>query len=238
MNFDVLKTAAGVSLFFVFSILTGQGTFPDLVDHAFGLDQDLVNGVQYYNRYLRSQGHPYFLEDRFENGSVTVDGKLYQDVKLKYDLFSQRVELEYKTFSGGDNRLITVAEHMDAFRLGLYKFSRLELDGTTARFYQVIASDHFTCLVHWQKKLIPINSSTVYIEQFTKPSRTYWLELDGRTEPISNRKTFAKLFPLDKQQEIRRLIRQKHFSFRNATPDEIIRLIHEVSDLVKTGVRP
>jgi hypothetical protein len=34
----------------------------ELVDRAYGQDQELVNGMQYYNHHPRSQGNPYLLE--------------------------------------------------------------------------------------------------------------------------------------------------------------------------------
>jgi len=76
MRLDTLKVAIGTNLFFLFATLAGQGTFPDLVENAYGLDQVLVNGIQYSNRYMRSEGNPYFQEDSFKNGSISINGKI------------------------------------------------------------------------------------------------------------------------------------------------------------------
>jgi len=46
-------------------------TYTDLVKMGYGLDQDLVNGLQYYNRYIRCKGDPYFQSNHFRKGSIT-----------------------------------------------------------------------------------------------------------------------------------------------------------------------
>ncbi len=239
MRLDVLKVAVGANLFFMFATLAGQGTFPDLVEYAYGLDQDLVNGIQYSNRYMMSQGHPYFLEDRFENGSVTIDGSIYQNVQLKYNLLSQHVEIEYKGFSGGTYRLLTVSDRMmEAFSLGTYEFRKLKIQEEPERYYQVINTRHFTCFVYWEKKLIPLDNSVIYIDHFTNPMFYYWLELNGETIAFNNRRTFARLFPRNMQQEILKLFRQRHISFRNVGPDKILRTMEMVANLFNTESQP
>ena len=225
-------------MFFLFATLAGQGTFPDLVENAYGLDQVLVNGIQYSNRYIRSEGHPYFLEDRFENGSVSINGKIYQNVQLKYDLFSQDVEIKHKKYSGKKYRYVTISDRMEAFSLDEYEFRKLRIQKEPERYYQVISTRHFTCFIHWEKKLVPLDNSVIYIDHFTNPMFYYWLELNGETIAFNNRRTFARLFPMNMQKEILKLFRQKHISFRNVGPDEILRTMEMVANLFNDEGQP
>ena len=234
MRLDALKVAIGTNLFFLFATLAGQGTFPDLVENAYGLDQDLVNGIQYSNRYMRSEGNPYFQEDSFKNGSVSINGKIYQNVQLKYDLFSQRVEIKHDKILGRNYRYITISDRMEAFSLGAYEFRKLNIQENPERYYQVINTGHFTCLVHWEKKLVPLDNSAIYIDHFTHPRLYYWLELNGEIIAFKNRRTFARLFPKNMQREILKLFRQRHISFRNVGPDEILRTMKMVENLFNT----
>ena len=238
MRLDILKAAIGANLFFLFATLAGQNTFPDLVKYAYGLDQDLVNGVQYSNRYIRSQGHPYFLEDRFENGSVSINGKIYQNVQLKYDLLSQDVEIKHKKYLDGNYRYVTISDRMEAFSLGEYEFRKLKIQEEPERYYQVINTRHFTCFVYWEKKLIPLDNSVIYIDHFTNPMFYYWLELNGETIAFNNRRTFARLFPMNMQKKILKLFRQRHISFRNVGPDKILRTMEMVANLFNTEGQP
>ena len=70
MNKDVRKAVTVAILFFCIiqvPLKAQQDTdspqrFGELVYWAYGQDQELVNGLQYYNRHPRSLGHPYLLE--------------------------------------------------------------------------------------------------------------------------------------------------------------------------------
>jgi hypothetical protein len=234
MRFNLLKATAGVILLFLFTILPGQSTFPDLVENAYGLDQELINGIQYYNRYLLCEGHPYFPEDRFAKGSLTINGKVYQNMRLKYDLLSQDVEIEYETFSGGNNRIFIVSERISAFSMDAYEFRRLKIPGDRESFCQVINTRNFTCYVHWEKKLVRLYNSVTHIYRFTYPECTCWLELGNEIKAFDNRKSFVRLFPVSIQQEIRKLLRRRGVSFRYVSPDEIIRTMHAVDNLVNS----
>jgi len=238
MRLDVLKATVGANLFFLFATLAGQGTFPDLVENAYGLDQDLVNGVQYSNRYMRSEGHPYFLEDRFMNGSVSINGKIYQNLQLKYNILSQDVEIKHKKYLGGNYRYITISDRMEAFSLGEYEFRKLKIQEEPERYYQVISTRHFTCFVHWEKKLIPLDNSVIYVDYFTNPRFYYWLELNGEIIAFNNRRAFARLFPMNMQREILKLFRQRHISFRNVGPDKILRTMEMVANLFNNEGQP
>lgn len=238
MKFDRFKSAYTAGLLLLVFVVSGQDTFPKQVDHMYGLDKDLLNGIQYYNRYLRSQDHPYFLWDRFEDGSVSIKGKIFQPVSLKFNLFEQDLELEYEAFTGGFNRLILITDHVDSFSLGDYKFRKMKIGDKAPTFYQEISLPQFRCLVYWEKKIIPLSNNTNYTQEFSKSRRTFWLELGKKEVPFHNRRSFVVYFPEDKQKEIRKIFRQKGFSFRNATPDELIRTMKGVSELLTNGGLP
>ena len=72
----------------------GTISYANLVRKEYGLDHELVNGVQYYNRYAHSKGHPYFPGNQYRNGSLLLDGRMYSDLRLKFDIYAQQVELE------------------------------------------------------------------------------------------------------------------------------------------------
>ena len=238
MKFDPLRVLITLALLTPILLAFGQETFPERVDQMYGLDKDLVNGIQYYNRHLRSQGHPYFLSDRFSDGSVSIKGKLYQAVSLKYDLFQQDLELEYEAFTGGKNRLILIQNHVDSFSLGDYKFWKREIGDLDPAFYQVIALPQFRCLIYWKKNMVPLSNSTIYTQEFTKSRKTFWLESRKTVRPFHNRRSFVAFFPEDKQKEIRKIFRQQSFSFRRSQPADILRAMQAVSDLLEGGGAP
>lgn len=212
--------------------------FSTLVDRAYGLDQDLVNGVQYYDRYKSSLGHPYYLSDRFDWGSLSLRGKVYEDVRLKYDLYGQQVEIEYLTFSGGTNRLITPAGRVDEFSYGPYVFQNLALAGKKEKLYQVVMTANFTCFIYREKDLNPLANSMTHTEQFSETKSTYLLEMEGGFFGFNNRRNFIALFPEDAQELIGTYLKAKRFSFKNASAETIVSLMDVVSRMIMTKTYP
>lgn len=235
------KIAAVIAICCVCSVLpsfgqnanVGASAYANLVMKEYGLDHELINGVQFYNRYSRSKGFPYFLQDQYLYGSLTLEGRIYQDVRLKFDIYSQHVELEYKNYSGANNRIITVAEKVDEFSYGEFHFKKLELEQGEKKFYQVIKSTCFTCYIYWDKDLLPLNGSFTYIEQFSEAKRTLWLDLSGELHEFTSRKDFSELFPEQNRKEIKRYLSKAQFQFRTASVYEIVRTLEAVCNLLE-----
>ena len=68
-----------------------QNSFTAQVSKAYGPSQELVNGLQFYNKHLLVQGHPYFLDESFVNGYVILNGQEFSNVRIRYDIYSQHV---------------------------------------------------------------------------------------------------------------------------------------------------
>ena len=223
------------ALFCITTGMAAQSLFYEVVRDAYGLDQNLVNGVQYDNRYLRCQGDPYFLGNEFNEGAVTIGGITYSRVLLKYDLVAQHLEIEYRTFTGGANRLIAVNDHIERFFLGSYEFAKTSIPGNPPQFCQVIRTGNFTCLVYWNKSRIPLNNSVQFTEQITKAKRRFWLVQQDSVQEFSNRRSFVALFDPALQKDIRRMLRKRNFVFRTSDPQGLVRSLESVSALVQEG---
>jgi hypothetical protein len=208
-------------------------SYVHLVNKGYGLDQDLINGLQYYNKHALSKGHPYFQMDQFRKGSISIKGKTYDNVSLKYDIHLQNVELKYETLSGGSNHVITIFDQVDAFILGEHRFQKLQIEEGSENYYQVISSPCFTVYVFWEKELLPLNGSTTHVEQFAEAKHTFWLDLDGAITFFNSRKDFSECFPEADQKEIKRLLSRNQFRFRTAQVDEIIRNVDSVCNLLQ-----
>lgn len=215
-----------------------SGAFADLAGQAYGLDQDLVNGFEYYNRYVGCKGDPYFLEGDFLKGTLRIHGQEYKEVTLRFDIASQLVEMEYTNAFGGNSWIILVSDHVGAFEYGGYSFRKLDLEGQPGKFYQVIQAGPFTCYVHWKKRLMALQNEQHYSSQFTDAPPTCLLEMDGKRTAFKNRKDLVECFPADEQKQIRHLLKRIRFQVHNATPPEMVTGMHEVAALIKSGDLP
>src|SRR5512145_252110 len=63
------------------------------VQETYGIDQVLVNGIFYEDRYPGQIGHPFLFENRLYDGTITFRGEKYDEIDLKYDLYEQQIIL-------------------------------------------------------------------------------------------------------------------------------------------------
>ena len=160
------------------------------VGMKYGLDQGLINGFQYFQRYVMYKGDPYFQENTFRNGSVSLHGEEYRDLHLKYDIYSQHLELEFTDFQKRYNQLIIDSIHIDSFRLGGYQFKKMAMPDGKHLFYQVLESGPVTGYIHWSKIATTVSGDMQHSHQFSDPVGTYFLRHIGQIHAFSNKKSF------------------------------------------------
>jgi hypothetical protein len=203
------------------------------IQFKYGLDQELVSGFQYYVRYPNYKGDPFFPEDSFFEGSVSVTGLQYDGLRLKYNCFSKSLILEYADLLEGYNLLRLNNAHIDSFRLGTFRFHKLSLFNDEPDYYQVLSSEHLKCYIDWKKDIQAINNSLPYTHVYTGPQGTCYLFYEGRFSTFTSRKSFLSLFPVSMRAEIKGYFKRHRFSFRKAGPADIENLILFVSRLIE-----
>ena len=213
---------------------SGKDSLSAYIQKKYGLDQDMYNGFQYFKRYVNYKGDPFFPEDVFYDGSVTVRGVEYDHVRLKYNSYSQFLVLEYTDFNGRYNQLRLSSIHIDSFQLSAHRFQKLSLFGEEPLFYQVISAGTLTCYIHWAKNIHATSDDLQYTYEYTKALGNYYVSYGEEIQTFSNRKTFISIFPDPVQGEIKKFIRSQSVSFREADPDDMQKLIVYVSQLEET----
>ena len=215
--------------------LVGQLTFEELVDRSFGSDQVLVNGIQFSNQYIRIEGNPYFMEGRFRTGSVCINDQCFEKVRLRYNLYTQKVEIEYRTPEGHLNMLITVAEQMLVFFLEGYEFRRMQIGEDEPAYYMVMSTENTGCYIGWTKNVLGGGSSQ---QNFSPLLRKYWIQQGQQWTAFHDRKSYLRAFPPERKKEFKALLKKDNYSFRNATTRETVEMIGATIRLYEAGDEP
>jgi len=246
MSKDIQKTATTVILFFCLIQLPLEAQertaepshkYAELVEWAYGQDQELVNGLQYYNRHPGSMGNPYLLEGLVHQGNVSLRGKLYDGLWLKYDIYNQQVEVDYRTMIGAENQVILVSDRVDNFSIGNYFFDKLKLEGEQEQFYQVLGEGRMVWYIRWEKKLEAVSGNSRYYEEYSSPRRSYLLELDASIHPFNNKKSFVQLFPKAIQKDMKKLMKSNQLRIRTASTEQLELFILAASNLLYGGAQ-
>jgi hypothetical protein len=220
------------------AILVGQLTFEDLVDRAFGSDQNLVNGIQFSNQYIRIEGSPYFagapnyIEGWFRIGSVCINEQCYEQVRLRYNLYTQKVEIEYVSQEGNLNQILTVPEHIPRFTLEGFEFRRMQIGEDDPMYYMMLSSGSTNCYIGWSKEVLGGGSSP---QRFSEPQRTYWIEHGEQWITFDDKKSYIRAFPPERQKEFKALLKREKFMFNIATTGEMVDMIGETMHMLEEG---
>ncbi|MCK4751574.1 MAG: hypothetical protein KAT15_31170 [Bacteroidales bacterium] len=213
---------------------SGKDSLSSFIQMKYGLDQELFNGFQYYKRYIKYKGDPFFPEDSFYEGSVCIRGVEFDNVRLKYNSYSQYLILEYTDYQERYNQLKLNNAQIDSFQLGAYGFQKLSLFGEEPLFYQVLCSGAIICYIHWAKNIHATSDDLQYSYEYSRPLGTFHLSYKGEIQTFNKRKTFISILPVSMQAEIKKYFRQQRLSFREAGPGDIQKLIVYVSQLGET----
>ena len=222
----------------LFGTLNGQLAFPEQVARTFGCDQELVNGIQFANHFGLIDGHPYFLDEGFREGSVYVNSQWYDNVIFRYNLYTQRLEIEYLTAEGNVNLYMSVAGMMTSFCMDTREFRLMEFPDEEAAYYLVISSGTSAAYIGWKKDLRLAKTSDSKVYEFTMPEISYWLKLDQELVTFHNRKSFRRAFPEYMQKELMRLVKQRKYIFRYPTVAEAEALMKDALRLYERGNTP
>ena len=215
--------------------LSAQGGFAEQVDRAFGSNQELVNGIQFTNQYIRSEGHPYWIDGSFKTGSVCINDQWFVELQLRYNLFSQKLELGYLTPEGYMNQIITVPENISAYILEGYVFRRVQIVEEASAYYQVISAGAATCYIKWSRDLLGIESSGT---SFGPIEREYWIQHGERWMYFRNQKSYVRAFPKEKKKASKKLLEELDFSFWRATTGEMAEMLMASIRLLEEGGEP
>jgi hypothetical protein len=219
---------------------TAKTSIPDLdslseyIQMKYGLDQELINGFQYYKHYVQYKGDPFFPEDFFYAGSLNFKGLQYDFVRLKYDCYSQHLIMEYTDFNGSYNQLILNSMHINSFWLEAYRFQKLSLFSDEPMIYQILISGPITCYVHWKANLTSISYDFQYTHEFSVHIGEFIIKYNGQINSIDNKNSFISLFPESLHTEIKKYFRQQRVSFRTADLIDIQKLLIFTSKLETT----
>jgi hypothetical protein len=194
----------------------------------YGLEQELYNGFQYYKRFYKYRGDPFYPDDAFREGSVSIGRLTYEHLSLKYNCFLQFLVLEYTDYQGRYNQLHLNDAHIDSFRLGRDCYQKLALAGHEPLFYQVLSSGAVSCYIHWEKNIHGTSNDLQYSHEYTGPLGTYYVNYKGKIQPFHNRKSFLSVFPESMAVEIKRYLRVQRLPFKQASPGDLQRLLDQI----------
>jgi hypothetical protein len=227
--------------------LTSQDAFSEL-DKVYGLDPSIYNGKK-YSYFLPSGtgGNQFFSSAEYVKGGVVVKrgkgeeetrrqgeevtgGRWYYDLFLNYDVYNQKLLLQYIDETGAA-QIIEVSEAwLEGFSLGDKEFRYLKFD-SGSRIFQVLGNGKYRVLYHWRKTFNLSNSAGNSIYTFSTPGKSRYVLIDGEIRSFGSKGSFIKQFDPVHKAEIKNYLKVNGLNLKKASDQEVTELINYISNL-------
>jgi hypothetical protein len=217
-------------LLFYSGAMISQDVFSDL-DRAYGLDPGIYNGKKYsYFLPSATQGNQFFSSSEFINGGVVVKGVNWWGLLLNYDVYNQKLLLQYNDERGAA-QIIEVSEAwLEGFSLGTREFTYFG-DNAGSRIYQVLGDGKYRVLFYWRKTLTLSTSMGSGGYAFSAPLKTQYVLIEGELYPFGSRGSFIKLFNPAHKAEIKNYLQSNRINLKKAPEQSMKDLINYISNL-------
>jgi hypothetical protein len=195
-----------------------SGAFPA----AYGSDtvdiQRLYNGRAWRNLYYKVKGDQFLFTTEFLPGSVTVEGKEYDNLRIKYDIYNDELLL----ITNHGIILQMNKEMVDQFSLEynqqIHCFKKIETDspGSLSGYINVMYDGNTSLYVKYKKEILLLAVENKY-DIFNQINRIY-LEKDGKMIQVNSKREFMNLLG-DHKQQVHSFIKSNKIKVTRKNPE-------------------
>jgi hypothetical protein len=186
--------------------------------------QVLYNGRIWRNLYYSIKGNPFLFSDKFLNGSVIMNGKLFQNLKLRYDIFNDEVMI----ITGNNNILQLNKDMVEGFTMEYEnrscEFSKIESESikNLTGYTGVLYKGKTNLIVKYSKELARSDDGKIY-DSFLQVNKIFVLKGDTINQ-IKGKKDLIRLLS-DKKQRVSSYIRTNRIKISVNEPESLIAVL-------------
>jgi len=180
--------------------------------------QMLYNGRAWRNLYYRVKGDQFLFSPEFLQGSVTIEGKLFENIPLKYDIYND----EILTISDNGIILQLNKEMIDQFTMKyenqVLSFRNLVADtvSSLSGYVNVLYDGGISLIIKYRKEILTLAVENKY-DMFNQISRVF-VEKDGEITKVDSKGELIKLLE-DQKHLVRSYIRSNKIRVSRKYPE-------------------
>ena len=165
----------------------------------------LFNGLRYKEEYRTLDGsHKFYLSPNFISGNIIYDGQPYYDIKIKYNLFEDKIIVNL-TANSGNSILQLLTGKIDNFSINENNFVKLtdspviNSSEIITGIYQIIYQNPNLVCYKKNKKSAKKKLTKKTIHYSFKSENSYFFYINNDFYLISSKKDLIKIFPKHKK---------------------------------------
>lgn len=195
--------------------------------------QVLFNGVVWRNLYPHIRGNQFLFTNDFVKGSVTIEGRRFPDLRLKYDIYNDQILTINER-----NIIIQVNKEMvDSFSLDYnnrtYRFGKVDIDSidNPRGYINVLCDGPLTLVVRYRKEILLHAVENIY-DIFSQNQKVY-LKKDGLFHPVALRRDLFKSFG-ELKPEVKNYLRSNRIRISIKDPDTLVPAVKYYNSLISS----
>lgn len=193
-------------------------------------NQLLYNGRIWRNPFLLIKENQFLFSKEFLAGSVTMRGKTFSDVRIKYDIFTDEIITPFSPAG-----MIQLNKQMvDSFSLNFqnknYHFIRIP-DGNTdlpGGYYNVVYKGKTILYARYRKKIEKLADEDEF-DKFYQTTRIFIIK-EGKAINIPGKKDLIRILNIQKK-DVRQFMRDNNIRISNEDPFSFITFLRFIDDL-------
>ncbi len=180
--------------------------------------QLLYNGRAWRNLYYKIKGDQFLFSTEFMTGSVTVEGKTFNNLLLKYDIFND----ELLAITDHGIILQLNKEMIDLFTMKyqdqIFNFKKLDADSlnSLSGYVNVLYDGGTSLYVKYRKEILLLAIENKY-DMFNQVNRIF-VEKNGEIFKVDSKSELLKLFE-DQKHQVRSFIRSNKIRISRKNPN-------------------
>jgi len=198
-------------------------------------NQTLYNGRVWYNLYTEVEENQFLFSEEFLVGSVTMRGRTYSNVLIRYDIYMDEILTPYQPV--GILRLNK--EMVDSFSIHFhdrdYIFFRIS-DSTNDEmngFVREVYSGKTRLIARYEKKIEKLADGGRY-DKFYQINKIY-ISTDGKFRTIAGKKDLYRIFNNEKK-TIRNYINKNNIQIIRDDAESYVPVLRFIDSLTKQGM--
>ncbi len=209
-------------------------SFLEISDHAdekYGPDMVLISGEKYHYPYRAALGNPFLTPSGTDDATVQVNGVVYENQDVKYDIYNQLIVLEFNDMNGASRSIILRNEILDQFILEDKLFKKYPQKSNAEKFGQVIYEGEISCFYFWKKRYSVDSKVGQNQYSFSDPIRQSYLMMDGQVIPYKGKRSFLNCFPAQERVQIKAFMKKNLIRIRKESDTDMRLLLENINQI-------
>lgn len=193
----------------------------------YGTNDVLVNGWKYFPEHYNASGNPYFMDEEWMTGQVSIQGKTFENVELLYDVVNDELILRQKLNNGSLVFVMLNKDFISSFTLTDHHFVNSKELGSPALksgFYEMVYDGELRFLIRYDKTFVNQYTAQSPHGSFSNQRAANYILHNGRVTRISSKRSLLNYFSAHKKQ-IRSFLRENRINYKKASTDELHQLM-------------